>query len=197
MPLRSAVVGPTCAALFGLMAVTGIRVGEAVAMDDEDLHVHDAVIHVRHAKNNRTRVLPVTQCTLDNLLEYRTLRERLVDTTDESALFVGERGQRLSSTRAQFYFARAGQMIGLREPQSNCKRGTGPRLHDLRHSFAVHALIDWYRDGLDIDVEMYKLSVWLGHKSPRESYWYVESVPELLALATERAEQAWAPRRLS
>ncbi len=194
---RSAVVGPTCAALFGLMAVTGIRVGEAVAMDDEDLHVDDAVIHVRHAKYNRPRVLPLTQCTLDHLLEYRALRERLVDTTDESALFVGWRGQRLSTTRAQIYFARAGQMIGLRELQPNGKNGTGPRLHDLRHSFAVHTLIDWYRDGLDIDVEMYKLSVWLGHKSPKESYWYVEAVPELLALATQRAEQALAPRRLS
>lgn len=197
LPLRSAVIGPACAALFGLMAVTGIRIGEAVAMDDEDLHVDDAVIHVRHAKNNRTRVLPVTQCTLENLLEYRALRERLVGTTDESALFVGERGQRLGSDRAQFYFARAAQMIGLREPQPNGKHGTGPRLHDLRHSFAVHTLIDWYRGGLDIDGEMYKLSTWLGHKSPRESYWYVESVPELLALATQRAEQALVPRRLS
>ncbi len=197
MPRRAAVVGPACAALFGLMAVTGIRSGEAVAVNDEDLHADDAVIHIRHAKNNRTRVLPVTQCTLENLLEYQALRERLVGTTDEPALFVGERGQRLSCDQVYCYFDRAAQMIGLREPQPNGRRGTGPRLHDLRHSFAVHTLIDWYRDGLDVDGEMYKLSTWLGHKSPRESYWYLESVPELLALAAERAEQALVPRRLS
>ena len=81
---------------------------------------------------------------------------------------------------------------GLRERQPSGRRGTGPRLHDLRHTMAVRTLVDWYRSGLDPDREMYKLSAWLGHGSPDETYWYLEAVPELLHLATERAERATA-----
>ena len=88
------------------------------------------------------------------------------------------------------HFAIVGQHIGLREPQKSGGKGCGPRIHDLRHTFATRTLIEWYRAGLDPDREMYKLSTWLGHKSPQGTYWYLEAVPELLQLAAERGERS-------
>jgi integrase len=76
------------------------------------------------------------------------------------------------------------------------RRGRGPRLHDLRHRFAVSTLIHWYRSGVDVDYEVPKLATYLGHKGPKEVYWYLQAVPELLTLATERscrASSAGAP----
>ena len=93
---------------------------------------------------------------------------------------------------AEKNFAQVSQRIGLREPKPPGHSGRGPRLHDLRHTMAVRTLIDWYRSGLDPDREMYKLSTWLGHRSPTDTYWYLEAVPELLQLATERAERSFA-----
>ena len=86
------------------------------------------------------------------------------------------------------------QRIGLREPQRFNKHGRGPRIHDLRHTFAVRTITDWYRRGLDPDREMLKLSTYLGHSTPELTYWYIEAIPELLQLACERAERNLAGR---
>ena len=184
--------GPAYATLFGLLAVTGLRVGETLALDDADVDTSDATVHIRHAKNGRNRVLPIARCTADRLAEYRSLRDRVLHVLDTRAFFAGERGQRIRIAAAENNFAWVSQEIGLREPQPFGRRGTGPRLHDLRHTMAVRTLIDWYRSGADPDREMYKLSTWLGHASPTETYWYLEAVPELLDLATRRAERAIA-----
>ena len=87
-----------------------------------------------------------------------------------------------------------GQEVGLRQKTPTGHRVKGPRLHDLRHTMAVRTLINWLRSGVDPDHEMYKLSTWLGHSDPRETYWYLEAVPELLELTRERAERAHAQR---
>ena len=179
--------GPTYATLFGLLAVTGLRVGETLALDDDDVDASEATLHVRHAKNGRNRVLPIARCTADRLAEYRSLRDRVFGAPATPAFLVGEAGQRIRVATAENNFAWVSQKIGLREPQPFGRRGTGPRLHDLRHTMAVRTLVDWYRSGADPDREMYKLSTWLGHASPAETYWYLEAVPELLRLATERA----------
>ena len=190
LPSPSGLRGPTYATLFGLLAVTGLRVGETLALDDGDIDTGGAVVDVRHAKNGRNRILPIARCTADRLAEYRSLRDRALDVLDSPAFFVGERGRRVRIATAEDNFARVSQAIGLREPPPSGRRGTGPRLHDLRHTMAVRTLIDWYRSGADPDREMYKLSTWLGHASPDETYWYLEAVPELLDLATRRAELA-------
>ena len=192
LPSSLGLRGPTCATLFGLLAVTGLRIGEAVGLDDGDVDTREAVLQVRHAKNNRRRTVPITACAAERLVCYRSLRDRIVRAPETPAFFRGERGQRITTASAQRSFAQVGQQIGLREPQPAERRGTGPRLHDVRHTMAVRTLVDWHRFGLDPDREMHKLSSWLGHASPGETYWYLEAVPELLHLATERAERAVA-----
>ena len=184
--------GPTYATLFGLLAVTGLRPGEALGLDDGDVDTAGCLLHVRKAKNGRFRMVPVTPCTAARLEEYRSLRDRVLGPLDTPAFFVGENRQRISKGAADRNFALIGQGIGLREKHPSGFSGKGPRLYDFRHTVATRILIDWYRAGLDADREMYKLTTWLGHKNPEDSYWYLEAVPELLQLATERAEQALA-----
>ena len=192
LPSKPGLRGPTYATLFGLLAVTGLRIGEALGLDDGDIDTDAALLHIRHAKNDTRRVLGVTRCTAGRLVQYRSLRDRILGAVDTAAFFVGERRQRVGIGIAEKNFAQVSQRIGLREPKPPGHSGRGPRLHDLRHTMAVRTLIDWYRSGLDPDREMYKLSTWLGHRSPTDTYWYLEAVPELLQLATERAERSFA-----
>ena len=133
LPSRHGLRGTTCAALFGLLAVTGLRIGEALALDDGDVNTNEAALHVRHAKNGRNRTVPITPCTAERLACYRSLRDRTLWASDTPAFFRGERGQRIRRASAEHDFARVGQEIGLRERQPSGHRGTGPRLHDLRH----------------------------------------------------------------
>ena len=134
LPSRHGLRGPTYAVLFGLLAVTGLRVGEAVALDSVDVDTDEAVLHVRHAKNNRNRTVPITSCTAERLACYRSLRDRTLRAPDTLAFFRAEHGQRITKASAEHNFARVGQEIGLRERQPSGRRGTGPRLHDLRHT---------------------------------------------------------------
>ena len=189
--------GPTYATLFGLLAVTGLRPGEALGLDDGDVDTAGCLLHVRKAKNGRFRVVPVTPCAAARLEEYRSLRNRFLGSLDTPAFFVGEYCRPISRHMAEKTFALLCQEIGLREKQPAGLPGKGPRLYDFRHTVATRILIDWYRAGLDPDREMYRLTTWLGHKNPEDSYWYLEAVPELLQLATERAEQALAQGRES
>ena len=101
-----------------------------------------------------------------------------------------EEGQRPSDCGIRYCFAKVCQAIQLRDQQDFHRHGRGPRIHDLRHTFAVRTIMDWYRRGLDPDREMSKLSTYLGHSDPDHTYWYIEAVPELLQLAAERAERS-------
>ena len=192
-PLGIGLRGPTHNTLIGLMSVTGIRTGEAIWLDDGDVDTRAATLHVRHAKNRARRVIPLTPCSVERLAEYRRVRNRSVIRQD-LAFFLGENGRRISKDAVLYAFARCSQTVGLRNRQEGSRNGIGPRLHDLRHTFAVRTIIGWHRAGLDVDREMYKLTAWLGHKNPKETYWYLEAVPELLRIAAENAEAAWAGR---
>ena len=160
--LRSA----TYATLFGLLAVTGLRIGEAVGLDDGDVDLDRAVLHVRHAKNERWRVVPFTACTAEHLGAYRTLRNRVLGATP-AAFFVGENGRRLSIHMAGYNFTRVRQNIGLGEWRAG--NGRNPRLHDLRHTMASMTILDWFLSGRDPDREMYKLSTWPGPHETRRN----------------------------
>ena len=117
--------------------VTGMRIGEAIGLDDGDVDVDAAVLHVRHAKNGKDRFVPVTDCTNRYLGEYRAARDRILGSSTTAAFFAGENGRRLRLLAAQHDFARVGQKIGLRQKQIGNYHGLGPRLHDLRHSCAT------------------------------------------------------------
>ena len=184
LPSPSGLRGATCSTLFGLIAVTGLRIGEALGLDDRDVDAEDATLAIRKAKNAKSRVIPVTRCVVTKLQAYQHLRDHIVPPAGSDALFRNETGKRTGKYAAFWSFARVGQAMGLREPSP--AKGRGPRIHDLRHTFASRTILDWFRQGRDVDAEMYKLSAYLGHKDPAGTWWYIEAVPELLALASER-----------
>ena len=181
--------GATFATLFGLIAATGLRISEALRLDDEDIDADAATIDVRASKTGPDRLLPITPDTVERLHAYLERRNRVLGAS-EGALFRGENGERVGDCGARYNFANASQTTGLRESERYQRHGHGPRIHDLRHTFAVRTIIDWHRAGLDIDREMLKLSAYLGHANPEGTYWYIEAIPELMQFAAARADQA-------
>lgn len=178
--------GLTCSTLFGLIAVTGLRISEALALDDDDLEAGDGVLRVRRGKLGRERLLPLDPSVVVRLVAYAAERDRLIGRA-APAFFVTGKGTRLTDCCARYNFAHACQQIGLRTDQQYCRHGRGPRIHDLRHTFAVRTMIDWYRAGKDPAREMIRLTTYLGHTDPDNTFWYLEAVPELLDLAMARA----------
>jgi integrase len=177
----------TCSTLFGLIAVTGLRVSEALSLDVSDIDLESGVITVRTGKFGKSRLLPVSECTKARLTDYAKERDRLLGAPSQ-AFFVADRGERLTDCGARYNFAAVCQIIGLRPPQKFKRHGRGPRIHDLRHTFAVRTLLNWYRHCADPAREMLKLSTYLGHATAAHTYWYIEAVPELLELASKRLE---------
>ena len=174
--------------LFGLIAVTGMRVNEALSLDQQDVDLDRAVLTLRNTKNGKDRQLPVNGDTAHRLARYAELRDRLVP-RQSPRFFIKEDGEPAGDCGARYNFAQVSRNIGLRSSQAFNRHGHGPRIHDLRHTFAVHTILDWFRDGRDIEAEMYKLSTYLGHSEPKHTFWYIEAVPELMQLAAARAEQ--------
>lgn len=178
--------GLTCSTLFGLIAATGLRISEALALDNDDLDTGDGSLRVRRGKLGKERLLPLDPTVVAQLVAYAAERDRLLGRT-APAFFVTEKGTRLTDCGARYNFAHVCQRIGLRADQQYGRHGRGPRIHDLRHTFAVRTMIGWYRAGKDPAREMIRLTTYLGHADPSNTYWYLEAVPELLDLAMARA----------
>ena len=176
----------TYTTLFGLLAVTGLRPGEALALDVTDVDLLGSVLAVRKTKFGKSRFVPVHDSTRDALAHYAKHRDLLCPRRQTNAFFISELGTRLYQEIAAYTFAKVSRAIGLRASVAGKRKGRGPRLQDLRHRFATRKLIDWYRAGFDVEREMPKLATYLGHVHVRHTYWYIEAVPELLQLATER-----------
>ena len=139
----------------------------------------------------KARYNPISDSTKANLLAYARERSRLLGGHQE-AFFLSEHGGRLTDCCVRYNFALVCKNIGLRPAQKFHRHGRGPRIHDLRHTFAVRTLVNWYRTGKDAGREMIKLTTYLGHANPASTYWYMEAVPELLGLASQRAVKALA-----
>ena len=178
--------GLTCSTLFGLIAVTGLRISEALALDNADLDFTNGVLRVRRGKLGKERLLPLSLTVVAQLARYAAERDRLLGCV-MPAFFVTCKGTRLTDCGARYNFAHVCQQIGLRAHQQYGRHGRGPRIHDLRHTFAVRTMINWYRTGKDPTREMIRLTTWLGHAKPENTFWYIEAVPELLELAMARA----------
>lgn len=174
----------TFTTLFGLLVATGMRVSEALNLDRPDVDFDRGILHVQRTKFGKSRYVPVHPSTLEALRKYAEARGRLFPTPLIPAFFVSERGGRITGATARYTFAKLSQQLGLRASIKG--HGRGPRLHDMRHRFAVRTLIHCYRSGLDVERELPKLATYLGHVHVNESYWYLEAVPELLQLATDR-----------
>jgi integrase/recombinase XerD len=188
LPSTNGIRGLTCSTLFGLIAVTGLRVSEALALNARDVDLDSGVLTIQKGKFGKARLVPVADCVRMQLVAYARERNRLLGSPSD-AFFVTDHGARLTDCAARYNFAAACQSIGLRAAQKYHKHGRGPRIHDLRHTFAVRTLLSWYRNRADPSEEMIKLSTYLGHADPANTYWYIEAVPELLQLAARRAEE--------
>lgn len=186
LPSAKGLRAATYSTLFGLLAVTGMRVSEALALDRKDVDLHEGILAVHRSKLGKSRLVPVQSSTLRVLCSYTDQRDAVLRAVITPGFFVCERGTRISEWSIRRTFAMVSREIGLRSPVEGDRHGHGPRLHDMRHRFAVKTLIDWYRAGLDVEREIPKLATYLGHVHVNDTYWYLEAVPELLELATER-----------
>lgn len=169
--------------LIGLMAATGIRTGEVVALDIASLDLDGHTMTVR-GKYDKIRLLPLHPTVADALTGYLRQRDRLLPAALCPALLISTKGARLRPSNVQQTFRGLVHQAGLRPASSSCR----PRLHDLRHAFAVSTMLDAYRSGADPAVVLPVLSTWLGHTEPRDTYWYLSGTTELLAAATQRLE---------
>ncbi|MCP4285498.1 MAG: tyrosine-type recombinase/integrase [Gammaproteobacteria bacterium] len=184
LPSSNGLRASSYATLFGLLSVTGMRVSEVLALDHEDVDLGEGILSIRRTKFGKSRLVPVHSSTRNALKHYAEVRTRVFPQPATQAFFVSDRGTRITEWSARYTFAKISQKIGLRAAAKG--HGCGPRIHDMRHRFAAHTLIEWYRAGVDVERELPKLATYLGHVHVNETYWYLEAVPELLQLATRR-----------
>lgn len=182
--LRTPIRRATYGTLIGLLAVTGIRVGEAISLNRGDVDLAGGRLTVRFGKFGKSRELALHPSTIDALRAYRRLRDRSAPRTGTQPFFVSTAGTRLIYCNVHNTFHRLVQGIGLMPRSATCR----PRIHDLRHTFAVKTMLDAYAAGDDGQVRLTLLSTWLGHVHPRHTYWYLSAAPELMALAGHRLE---------
>ena len=188
LPSPAGLKGRTLATIFGLLAVTGMRISEALALDREDVDLQEGILRIRRSKFGKSRLVAVHESTRTALADYADARDRVVPRPASAGFFLSERGSRVTEWASRYNFAKVSRQVGLRPAMEGWRHGHGPRLHDLRHRFAVCTLLNWYRASLDVEREIPKLATYLGHVHVNETYWYIEAVPELLELATRRLE---------
>ena len=176
--------------LLGLLAVTGIRISEALGLTLEDVDVQAGVLTVRGTKFGKSRLVPLHASTQQVLAAYTLRRGDCLAGRHAVSFFVSRRGTRLDGATVRRTFYTLSRQIGLRGPSAH----HGPRLHDFRHRFAVQTLVQWYRAGEEVGPRLPILSTYLGHVQVSDTYWYLTACPELMGLAVQRLEQRWEVR---
>lgn len=179
---RRGLLGATYATLFGLLAATGMRIGEALALDLEDLHFDDLLLHVRNAKFGKSRWVPIHPTTRQALLAYKEERDRLYPHAGPH-FFVTERGCRITVGNVNPVLRRLCEEVGI-EPG-----GRRISVHAFRHCFAIRTITNWYQEDEDAERRLPELSTFLGHSNPSGTYWYLSAIPELLAAVTARLDR--------
>jgi integrase/recombinase XerD len=192
LPKRNGELRPwTYHGLFGLLSVSGMRLGEARTLELQDVDLKSAVLTVRGAKFGKSRLVPLHASTCHVLADYIARRERFWTARPNSPyLFVSNRGNRLDVGEIHRTFYALSRQIGLR----GLSASHGPRLHDMRHRFAVKTLLHWYRAGEDTERRLPILSAYLGHVHVADTYWYLSAWPELMREAMRRLERRWEDR---
>lgn len=174
----------TVRTLIGLLAVTGMRIGEAIRLNRPDIDAEHALIAVRDSKFGKSRELAVDPTTIAALQRYLRRADRPTPVEPTTALFTSATGTRLTYCNVHLAFKRIVRHAGLQPRSAECR----PRPHDLRHTFAVNTILDAYRSDENVHARLPLLSTYLGHVHPGSTYWYLEAAPELLALAGQRLE---------
>lgn len=176
----------TYSTLFGLLAVTGMRLGEALALDRQDVDLDRGVLRIRQAKFNKSRLVPIHSSTRDKLQQYQDLRDQIIPGPRYASFLVSEQGTRLTGYIVRHWFIRLSRQIGFRQRSDR----HGPRIHDMRHRFVIKTLLRWYTTNQDVDARLPELATYIGHGHVSDTYWYISAIPELLQLATKRLEAA-------
>ncbi|HET6951746.1 MAG TPA: tyrosine-type recombinase/integrase [Acidimicrobiales bacterium] len=182
--LRSPLRAATFETLVGLLAVSGLRIGEALRLDRDDVDLDDGVLHVRQTKFGKSREVPLHPSTVNALAAYARRCDELCPRPRDPSFFISPAGTRVLYCNAHLAWLDLVRRAGLQPRSATCR----PRPHDLRHSFAVCTLLGWYRDGVDVGAHMPLLSTYLGHVHPANTYWYLSAAPELLALVAGRLD---------
>jgi integrase len=182
--LRTTHAAATYRTLVGLLAATGMRIGEASGLDREDFDAAAGTLLIAGAKFGKSRLLPLHESTTEALVRYARRTDRPQSTASTKAVFVSVRGARLGTHTAQGTFQKLLRRAGIKPRSAACR----PCLHALRHSFAVNTILDAYRTGTDAGHRLALLSTYMGHVDPANTYWYLQAAPELMALAGERLE---------
>lgn len=185
--LEPALRAVTYETLIGLLAVSGIRVGEAIRLDHGDVDYERSLLVVRESKRVRSREVPLHDSTLHALSAYSKIRDHRWPELSSGSFFVSTVGTRLYARCVDRTHRDLVAWAGL-DGREQRRR---PRAHDLRHSFAIKTLMGWHRDGVDVDARMPVLSRLLGHVNPASTYWYLQAVPELLAIVAERVDHVF------
>jgi integrase len=180
--------------LFGLIACTGLRISEALGLLDADVDLKGGVLTIRQSKFGKSRLVPLHPSAVQALERYRTQRARHVRSTPELPFFVASRGRLLGEPIGDRQVHRI--FDDLRRQLGWVDRGSHgtPRIHDLRHAFAVRRLVLWHEQGVDIGQRMLALSTYLGHVKVSSTYWYLTGVPELMSLLGQRFERFAYPQ---
>jgi integrase len=173
--------------LFGLIAVTGMRLSEAIGLQRGDVDLEQGVLTVRQAKFGKSRLIPLHPTTRAALCSYAERRERHLGSRCGPYFFVAERGGRLLNQYVHRVFWRLSREIGLRRPGDS----TGPRVHDLRHTFAMRTLLGWFRKGANVEEKLPALSTYLGHTCVRDTYWYLSACPDVMQQAVRCLDRRW------
>ena len=173
--------------IFGLITVTGLRVGEALRLKRHDADLDAGILTIRESKFGKSRLVPIHPTTIAVLADYARRRDAERSRSASAYFFTGEHGGHLHYQNIHLVFCRLSRQIGLRHPDAD----RGPRIHDLRHRFAVFTLLRWYRSGEEIERLLPLLSTWLGHTHTRDTYWYLSACPELMVHAVQRLEARW------
>lgn len=188
LPAPRGLRAATYSTVFGLLAATGMRVSEPLALDRADVDLAQGALTIRDSKFGKSRWIPLHSTTRAALQRYGERRDRLFPTALTASFFISERGTRLTQWAVRATFVKLSHQVGLRGPRDHY----GPRLHDLRHRFAIRTLLCWYRSGMDVEQRLPQLAAYLGHAHVNDTYWYLSATPELLALAAQRLEPAQA-----
>jgi integrase len=176
--------------LFGLIAVTSMRLSEATGLQRSDVDLKEGVLTVQQAKFGKSRLLPIHPTTWAALRSYAEQRDCHLGSRCGPHFFVAEQGGRLRKEEVHRVFWRLSREIGLRRPGDS----SGSRVHDLRHTFAMRTLLGWYREGAVIEKKLPALSTYLGHTCVRNTYWYLSACPDLMQEAVRRLDRRWEVR---
>jgi integrase len=189
--LRSPLLAHTYETLTGLLAVSGIRISEAIRLGRDDVLLDEGWLRVIEGKLGKSREIPLAPSTVEALRRFTAIRDQLCPAPCHDSFFCSTTGTRLTYARVRQTFCELCRRAGIVAASPRCR----PRLHDFRHRFAVTTLVSWQQAGADVGALLPLLSTVMGHVNPASTYWYLTATPELMAPVASRLETTFEAQR--